>query len=365
MNSKYDPFARGPFPVGVRTEELNDRSRQRKLPVEFWYPATDDYKGQDLDKKTQDNFTIFYPVNQEAVRDAKLQIGNFPLIIFSHGGNAHRRQSTYLCCHLASHGYIVVSPDHLGDTIIEIGEAYMKYLKGGSLEDLYEMERNSIKNRPIDITFIIDKLLVGETWVPLDSIDAEHIGITGHSFGGWTALVVPNLDIRLCAVLALAPGGGDSSEKRGDSQQLEGEKRIIIREFWEREVGILYLVAEFDHLVPLEAVIDLYSRTPEPKQMVILNNADHYHFCDDIERVHEYFRTQAVAMGGDNPETKALAAMQPASELHPSKGAYDYTRGLGLAHMDIYLKGKNEAEEFLSSDLKTLLAEQDIDVSLY
>ncbi|MHA2282801.1 MAG: hypothetical protein ACXAC5_18310 [Promethearchaeota archaeon] len=248
---------------------------------------------------------------------------------------------------------------------MEIGEAYMKYLKEGSLEDLYEMERNSLVNRPLDITFIIDKLLAGETWFSLDSIDGDHIGIAGHSFGGWTALVVTNRDNRICAVLALAPGGGDSSKKKGESEQLEAEKRIIIREFWEHEVGILYLVAEDDHLVPLEAAVDLYSRTPEPKQMVCLNNSDHYHFCDDLERVHEYFRTQALAMGGDNPETKALASMHPISDLHPSKGAYEYLRGLGLAHMDTYLKGKKEAKDFLASDLKTLLAEQGIDITLY
>ena len=55
MKTKYDPFARGPFPVGVRTQELNDGSRQRKLPIEFWYPVTDNYKGQDLDRETQEH----------------------------------------------------------------------------------------------------------------------------------------------------------------------------------------------------------------------------------------------------------------------------------------------------------------------
>ena len=41
----YDPFARGPFPVGVRTLELARGGRS--LPVELWYPATDEYAGKD------------------------------------------------------------------------------------------------------------------------------------------------------------------------------------------------------------------------------------------------------------------------------------------------------------------------------
>ncbi|MHA2282800.1 MAG: hypothetical protein ACXAC5_18305 [Promethearchaeota archaeon] len=91
MNSKYDPFTRGSFPVGVHTQELNDESRQRNLPVEFWYPASDDYKGRDLDKETQDKFILFTLISQEAVRDAQLREGRFPLILFSHGGNGYRR----------------------------------------------------------------------------------------------------------------------------------------------------------------------------------------------------------------------------------------------------------------------------------
>lgn len=166
MNYTYDPFTRRPYPVGVHTQDLNDSSRDRNLPVEFWYPATDDYRGQDLDEKTQDKFTIFTRVNQEAVRDVQLQEGHFPLILFSHGGVGHRRQTTHLCCHLASHGYIVVAPDHIGDTILDQLEFYMNHLKGAPQEEILEMERNLKIYRPLDITFVIDKILTGETWVP-------------------------------------------------------------------------------------------------------------------------------------------------------------------------------------------------------
>jgi hypothetical protein len=35
----YDPFRRGPFPVGVRTAALVDPTRDRSLAIEIWYPA--------------------------------------------------------------------------------------------------------------------------------------------------------------------------------------------------------------------------------------------------------------------------------------------------------------------------------------
>ena len=366
MSSKYDPFTRGPFPVGVRTQELNDKSRERKLPVEFWYPTTEEYKGRDLDRKTQDKYFLFTHIRQEAVRDAQPQKGRFPLVLFSHGFGGHRRQTTHLCCHLASHGYIVASPDHMGNTALEMVEVYMNINKEASLKEMSEISLKSALNRPIDISFLIDNILTGNTWVSQELVNSKKIGITGHSFGGWTTIVATSRDNRIRAALPLAPGGGDSSEKEDDSERPESDLLGVIRKFWDRKVGILYLAAEYDHLVPLKAVIDLYNRTPEPKQIVVLNNADHFHFNDAIEQIHEYTRTQLVTMSGNNPEIKSRAdSMQPISKLHPSKGAYEYIRGLGLAHIDYYLKEKNEAKDFLASDLKSLLAERQIDVSIY
>src|SRR6266511_3204777 len=36
---EYDPFAAGPFPVGVRTIQAPDPARGRLFPCETWYPA--------------------------------------------------------------------------------------------------------------------------------------------------------------------------------------------------------------------------------------------------------------------------------------------------------------------------------------
>ena len=235
------------------------------------------------------------------------------------------------------------------------------YMKSSSPEVLSEVYSPHLENRPLDISFIIDNLLKGESWVPSDSVDDTHIGVSGHSFGGSTILVATSRDNRISAALPLASGGGVSH----DSEILEFENVEKIEEFWDHKVGVLFLFGEKDSFIPLETAKDLYSRTPEPKQMVVLNNADHLHFVDDIEVMHEIFRKETIAMGGDNLQTKILAKMQPISELHPSKGAYDYVRGLGLAHMDAYLKHKKEAKDFLASDLKSLLAKREIDVTLY
>ena len=36
---------------------------------------------------------------------------------------------------------------------------------------------------------------------------------------------------------------------------------------------------------------ELLHKMPGSKKMVVLRNADHMHFCDRVEEVHELFRT--------------------------------------------------------------------------
>src|SRR6266849_2624361 len=114
--AEYDPFARGRFPVGVRTIEARDTARDRVFPCEIWYPAAAQYAGQDLAPETQDSFTASSPDaprRQMAIRDAAAQPGTWPLVVYSHGSASwRRRMSTYLCTHLSSHGYVVAALDH-------------------------------------------------------------------------------------------------------------------------------------------------------------------------------------------------------------------------------------------------------------
>jgi predicted dienelactone hydrolase len=112
---EYDPFTRGRFPVGVRTIQALDTARNRLFTCEVWYPAAAQHAGQDIAPATQDFFTVppsGAPRNQMAVRHAAPQPGTYPLIIFSHSSGGRRRQSTFLCTHLSSHGYVVAALDH-------------------------------------------------------------------------------------------------------------------------------------------------------------------------------------------------------------------------------------------------------------
>src|SRR5438270_5192786 len=119
----YDPFSRGAFPVGVRTVHADDKARNREFPCEFWYPAAEQYVGDDFAAATQDRFTVRNAQRrQSAVRDAAAQTpGRYPLVLYSHAAGQHRRAATFLCTHLASHGYVVAALDHSEVVARELG----------------------------------------------------------------------------------------------------------------------------------------------------------------------------------------------------------------------------------------------------
>lgn len=322
---QYDPFVRGRFPVGVRTLQALDMVRNRLFSCEVWYPAAAEHAGQDIAPATQDVFTVAAsgsPRRQLAVRNATAQPGTYPLIIFSHSSTGGRRQSTFLCTHLSSHGYVVAALEHSEVIAPELG-----WVVGETGEQLAARVEGWIANRVPDIRFLLDELLDGAAWDADVQLDPTRIGIVGHSFGGWTALAAPEVDGRIRAVVALAPAGS--------SQPPPHVIPAPLTFTWGREVPTLYLVAGDDSVLPLAGMYELFERTRATKRMVILRRADHGHFKDDIEQ---------------------QAALCSREQAHMC------VRGLTLCHMDIVLRREEAAQRLWVGDVEAELALRGIDV---
>ena len=345
---QYDPFARGNSPVGVRTIEALDRKRQRKFVCEIWYPASSDYKGKDLAADTQDVFTVpsqSTPRHQMAVRDAEVQLGTYPLITLSHASGQTRRTATFLCTHLASHGYVVAALDHSETFAPELARKADETPKQKA-----ERIRGWIANRVPDVRFLLDHLLSGASISSGLELDATRVGLVGHSFGGWTMLAAAGEDPRVRAVAAFAPAGS--------SRPGPGIIPATLTFNWGRDVPTLYLVGENDTSLPLSGMNELFDRTSATKQMVILRGADHLHFIDNIEQEHETVREMKF------PTELAWIQreMRPMTELCSENNAHLFVRSLTLSHFDAALKQHPAARQFLSGDIVAELAARDIDV---
>ncbi|HEY6304874.1 MAG TPA: dienelactone hydrolase family protein [Candidatus Angelobacter sp.] len=349
--SGYDPFLRGHFPVGVRTVEARDQTRNRLFPCELWYPAASSYSGQDLDPRTQDCFRPrpgSTERKQKAVRDAAARPGVFPLVIFSHYSGGNRRASTFLCTHLSSHGYVVAALDHSEVIAPELAR------RDGETEEQKKARWQAvIASRVPDARFLLDHLLDSDAWVSEAKIDPDRIGIVGHSFGAWTALAAPEVDQRIKAVVALAPGGA--------SNPRPGILPVKLTFQWGRDVPTLYLVAENDVPLPLAGMYELFERTAATRQMIILRRADHLHFIDDVEQEHEAFRTMLMPAEVAQMQKEML----PIADLCSGEQAHLWVRGLTLAHMDAILNRSQEAQQLLAGDIEGELAKRGVEVILH
>ena len=96
----------------------------------------------------------------------------YPLVIIAHGAQAHGIYDVAHAHNLARHGYIVAVINYGDDrtAIQNDPNPHLAYL------------------RPLITKSVLDSLLESETFGP--HIDADNIGITGHSFGGFTALAI-------------------------------------------------------------------------------------------------------------------------------------------------------------------------------
>jgi predicted dienelactone hydrolase len=215
----------GPYGVGVMTIELVDTSRptpangdvpgspERRLPLEIWYPAAagaEEPEARDV------------PVDTSGAK--------YPLIVFAHGYTASRGQSAQYTRHLASRGYVVVSPD--------FPSSHSGAPGGPRLRGVIE--------QPGDVSYIIDELLLRDAetdWRLAGAIDFDTIGMTGHSLGGLTTLLTvygAARDDRIDAALPISPPAcfvGDAlvGEVTTPIMVMGGSEETIVDPSWIRQ----------------------------------------------------------------------------------------------------------------------------------
>jgi predicted dienelactone hydrolase len=360
----YDPFARGDAPVGVRSVELADPTRGgRRLSLELWYPAASAHRGQDLAEATADRFEIAPGVpeaSQRAVRGAGSEAGRFPLVGYFHGATGHRREASELCTHLASHGYLVASPDFTGNTMADMLADIAA--AGQGTPRLAPMDQCAT-DRPLDARFVLDQVLGGAEPELADRVDGEHIGATGISFGGWTTLALNSIDRRPKASFPIVPAWGKGPVKTENLQAL------IRLDDWGRPVPTFVLAAERDALILIDGLRDLHRQLAGPKHLAVLRGAGHLHFSDNAEQGHEMLREmwKSGSFPAADPDIDLAAiaeASRPFAELCPAAHGAATVQGLCLAHMDAHLKGSADARRFIEAGAREAFAARAIDVEL-
>lgn len=335
-----DPEQRGPYQVGVVTVTVEDPDRSappgflgnRRFRVEIWYPAVD--AAQDEPRDVLDLFAeapasllpllenLDIPkIPQDAAREAEVRTdqGLFPLVLFSHGNGGIRAQSFSYTNHLASHGYVVVAPDHQGNTIFDLVDD----------PDLQGSGFASIFDRPQDLTLLLD--LVADGKLTDDgaieaTVDLRRVGVTGHSFGGLTSLLIANpesefFDPRVDAVVPVTP-----------ATQILG---LVAAPIAQLAVPVLYVGATTDQTLSYQAeTLDAYAANTVDKAVAGVIGAGHFSFSELCELD---LAAAALALGLDASVAEILADGCGAQNI-PVSRAHALNNRYGAAWFAVYLR---------------------------
>lgn len=234
------PAPTGPYAVGSQVLYWEDRARdewfsapaddKRRLVVQVWYP-TDAPNGQPMPYLLNADKRIDALANQlnmwssliehmgevktnsyaNAPLKARGDGAALPLLVFSHGLGGTRNQNAVQAEHLASHGYVVMSTDHAYDSYLTIFEdgttADFRSGADGDLspEEFWAFRTPQLQTRTADVRFMLDYIADLQKggdrfW---QQVDATHVGVFGHSYGGATSIMAASEDARIKAVIAL------------------------------------------------------------------------------------------------------------------------------------------------------------------
>jgi len=261
-----DTHSHTPYAVGVKTLFIHDESRPydalagvnvgvRSLLTEVWYPV--DHSSLTNEKESE------APAYQQAIfgdyvfgrrdipRNAYINAPlaktdqPFPIVVMTHGDAGSRYNMETACEALAAQGYVVIAPEHTGNTpfaltgedpALKEGFADAELAKkmaevkavlntDGTYgpEDSYGQTYTPLASSDeTGMAFIqLDKSLVErvndlraalttlEQWNTsgefADRLDMQRIGVMGRSFGGMTTLAALGLENRFVAGVAVVP----------------------------------------------------------------------------------------------------------------------------------------------------------------
>ena len=226
------PEPTGPLPVGTVTFVVEDPERDdpyatgggaRRFPVQVWYPASvagppAPWISGDVVGAFSANVTTWLGLPSFALRHLRLVATNaseavapaegpHPVVMYSHGWGGFRSIQSDLAEDLASHGYVVVAPDHTyGALATRFPDGEVVGIEPSALpepEDVSEQEYDRAA-RLLEQTYAKDLLAALEVvGAPNDprlhaepvvagvvralDLDLTRIVMTGHSTGGGAA----------------------------------------------------------------------------------------------------------------------------------------------------------------------------------
>lgn len=316
--SPTDFSGRGRYSVGVTELPLETGS-----PVLVFYPAVDDAAGSDSAEFGYDpgqmsasTPTPVWPLAwSQQVPGTRVDApasdgGPFPLVVFSHGWGVTRFSSSLHTAQLASWGYLVAVPAHVGRDVTArlAGQDTLPPSDAATITNTIDLiaSETARDGGPLEGTFSV-----------------EEVAVEGHSAGGRDAALIAS-DARIDGWISLA-----GTPPVPDDAVAAGELFTTVPGFdLESYLGgvtppakpSMLLVPGDDSVVPVESQKAVYDWLVAPKRMAVLADTGHVVFQDgcgpyqrgELPGLVEVFgldplsETVAISNNGCQPENAAV-----------------------------------------------------------
>lgn len=273
-------------PWQVSTYEGSTESWGTEIGVHVWYPTIEDsvdlhrYQGIWESDRTLDG------------ADADCSEPR-PVAVFSHGNEGLPFQSYFITDYLASHGWVVVAPEHVHNTYLDAD---------------YDRMGEIAARRPNDVASAFDWAIAEPDLAGCVTPDAGY-AVLGHSFGGFTTLAVAGASLDLNAI---AEEGGASEDDTwleiveyfeqtyeedvidlSDSRAwaavplTPGGIELLGPTLGEVNVPVLVMGAEADQITTMDdQVTPIYEALgAQPRALAELRGADHYTYSNACELI--------------------------------------------------------------------------------
>lgn len=158
----------GPFGVGYRSFPLSyvprGQTAAREISVHVWYPTLSaSGRHPSYEALFRDDVAII-----DAPAADPVHPGGYPLFVHSHGWRGFPGASWPMLGALASHGWLVVMPEHVGSTLTNFEDPR-------PIAHYYE--------RSLDVTEAVDAIAALPATDPLSRAVTDRFVLAGHSFG--------------------------------------------------------------------------------------------------------------------------------------------------------------------------------------
>lgn len=227
------PEPTGPYAVGTTELHLVDDDRQdqwvanrhRELMISVWYPArltssepTAPYAGAQVAPHLAGAMASFFGLGGETLDLAGTRThahhgarawGHHPVLIYSPALGASRTVGTYQSEELASRGYVVVTIDHTYEAPVQFPGGRVTGVEAPLWHETFK--DREIPVRVANTRFVLDALEqiaagdnpdAGNSPLPRGlshAMDLRHVGMFGHSLGGFTTAEAMLVDRRIDA----------------------------------------------------------------------------------------------------------------------------------------------------------------------